>query len=131
VCVIKYIGWTFAWLAAFVCATWATGALYFDFPATGGFAAILFVLVSHKPFTKRRLSLHKCWPPHSHSDISPQHEQKHLLHNRSNCRYRNRAQIARPLLGGGPAAAIATGEKSSLLTPIATFSVSLSAPTKS
>jgi hypothetical protein len=106
--VIKYIGWTFAWLAAFVCATWATGARYFDFPATGGPAAILFVLVSHKPFTKRRLSLHKCWPPHSHSDINPQHEQKHLLHNRSNCRYRNRPQIARPFLGVGPAGAIAT-----------------------
>ena len=44
--VIKYIGWTFAWLAAFVCATWATGALYFDFPAAGGQAAILFVLAS-------------------------------------------------------------------------------------
>jgi hypothetical protein len=41
--VIKYIGWTFAWLAAFVWATWATGALYFDFPATVGLAAILFV----------------------------------------------------------------------------------------
>jgi hypothetical protein len=38
--VIKYIGWTFAWLAAFVCATWATGALYFDFPAAGLLAII-------------------------------------------------------------------------------------------
>jgi hypothetical protein len=66
------------------------------------------VLISHKPFTKRRLSLHKCWPPHSHSDINPQHEQKHLLHNRSNCRYRNRAQIARPFLGVGPGGVIAT-----------------------
>jgi hypothetical protein len=69
-CVIRYICWTFAWLAAFACATWSIGALYFDFPATVGLAAILFVLVSHKPFTKRRLSFHKCWPPHSHSDIS-------------------------------------------------------------
>jgi hypothetical protein len=43
--VIKYIGWTFAWLAAFVCATWAFGALYFDFPAAGKLAAILFVIV--------------------------------------------------------------------------------------
>jgi Domain of unknown function (DUF4105) len=42
--VIRYIGWTFAWLAAFVCATWAIGAIYFDFPAANGFAAILFVL---------------------------------------------------------------------------------------
>jgi hypothetical protein len=57
---------------------------------------------------RRTLSLHKCWPPHSHSDISPQHEQKHLLHNRSNCRHRDRAQIAWPVLGVGPAGAIAT-----------------------
>lgn len=75
---------------------------------------------------RRPLSLHKCWPPHTHSDISPQHEQKHLLHNRSNCRYRNRAQIAWPVLGVGPASAIATGEESSLLMRIATLRVSLS-----
>ena len=43
--VIKYIGWTFAWLVAFVCATWAAGALYYDFPAAGSLAAILFLLV--------------------------------------------------------------------------------------
>jgi hypothetical protein len=43
--VIKYIGWTFAWLAAFVSATWAFGALYFDFPAAGRFFAVLFVIV--------------------------------------------------------------------------------------
>jgi hypothetical protein len=43
--VIKYIGWTFAWLVAFVCATWATGALYFDFPTVGALAAILFVII--------------------------------------------------------------------------------------
>jgi Domain of unknown function (DUF4105) len=43
--VLKYIGWTFAWLAAFVCATWATGALYFDFPTAHAPAAILFVIV--------------------------------------------------------------------------------------
>jgi len=43
--VIKYIGWTFAWLVAFVCATWATGALYFDFPTAGTFAVILFVII--------------------------------------------------------------------------------------
>jgi Domain of unknown function (DUF4105) len=42
--VIKYICWAFAWLAAFVCATWATGALYFDFPIANAPAAILFVL---------------------------------------------------------------------------------------
>jgi hypothetical protein len=43
--VIKYIGWTFAWLVAFVCATWLTGALYFDFPTVGALAAILFVII--------------------------------------------------------------------------------------
>jgi hypothetical protein len=43
--VIKYIVWTFVWLAAFVCATWAFGALYFDFPTAGTLAASLFVVV--------------------------------------------------------------------------------------
>jgi len=41
---IKYIGWSFAWLAALVGAIWAFGALYFDFSKAGGFAAILFVI---------------------------------------------------------------------------------------
>jgi len=40
--VIKYILWTLAWLAAFICATWASGALYFDFPRAGPFVAIVF-----------------------------------------------------------------------------------------
>ena len=43
--VIKYVGWAFAWLAALVCTAWAFGALYFDFPTAGMFAAILFVVV--------------------------------------------------------------------------------------
>jgi len=43
--VMKYIAWVFAWLGAFACATWAFGALYFDFPTAGTFAAILFVVV--------------------------------------------------------------------------------------
>jgi hypothetical protein len=47
------------------------------------------------------LSLHKCWPSHTHTDISLQREQEYLLHNRRNCRYRNRAQIARPVLEVG------------------------------
>ena len=72
----------------------------------------------------------KCWPQHTYSDISPHHEQKHLLHNRSNRRYRNRAQIARPILEVGLAVAIATSEESSLLMRIATLSVSLSLPAK-
>jgi hypothetical protein len=44
-CFIKYIGWAFAWLGGFVCAIWAAGALYYDFPAAGSLAAILFLLV--------------------------------------------------------------------------------------
>jgi hypothetical protein len=43
--VIKYTGWSFAWLIALVCATWAIGALYFDFPTASMLAAILFVVV--------------------------------------------------------------------------------------
>jgi hypothetical protein len=43
--VIKHVGWAFAWLAALICATWATGALYFDFPTERALAAILFVIV--------------------------------------------------------------------------------------
>jgi len=42
--VIKYIAWTLAWLVAFVCTTWAFGALYFDFPQVGTVAAIVFLL---------------------------------------------------------------------------------------
>ena len=43
--VIEYIGWSFAWLVALVCAIWAFGALYFDFPWASTFAAIAFLLV--------------------------------------------------------------------------------------
>ena len=43
--VIKCIAWAFAWLAAFVCATWAAGALHFDFPTGRAPAAILLVIV--------------------------------------------------------------------------------------
>jgi len=42
--VIEYIGWSFAWLVALVCAIWAFGALYFDFPWASTFAAIAFLL---------------------------------------------------------------------------------------
>ena len=42
--VIKYAGWIVAWLAAFLCAIWTTGALYFDFPKAGPFAGILFLI---------------------------------------------------------------------------------------
>jgi hypothetical protein len=43
--VIKFIGWAFACLAALVCAAWAFGALYFDFPTQRALAAMLFVSV--------------------------------------------------------------------------------------
>src|SRR5256886_15637478 len=42
--IIKFTTWTLAWLTAFICATWAAGALYFDFPKAGAFTAILFVI---------------------------------------------------------------------------------------
>jgi hypothetical protein len=41
---IKWITLAFAWLVAFICAIWAAGALYFDFPKAGALAAILFVI---------------------------------------------------------------------------------------
>jgi hypothetical protein len=53
------------------------------------------------------------------------------LQVRSNRCYRNRAQIARPVLEVGLTVAIATSEESSLLMRIATLSVSLSLPAKS
>jgi len=55
--VIKYIGWTLAWIVALVCATWAFGALYFDFPEASTFIAILFViaLLAIVIFVRRKL----------------------------------------------------------------------------
>ena len=32
---LRFILYALAWLAAFLCAVWATGALYFDFPKAG------------------------------------------------------------------------------------------------
>jgi hypothetical protein len=72
----------------------------------------------------------KCWPQHNHSDISPNHEQEHLLHNRSNRCYRDRAQIAGPILEVNLTVAIATSEESSLPKRSATLSVSVSFLTK-
>jgi len=43
--VLRFFACVLAWLAAFLCAVWATGALYFDFPTAGTLAAILFVVV--------------------------------------------------------------------------------------
>ncbi len=42
--VLRFILCALAWIAAALCATWAFGALYFDFPKAGAFAAFLFVI---------------------------------------------------------------------------------------
>ena len=42
---LRFISYTLAWIAAALCAAWAFGALYFDFPTGGTLAAILFVVV--------------------------------------------------------------------------------------
>jgi hypothetical protein len=44
---IRFIAWILAWFGAFVCAAWATGALYFDFPILTLRApvAIMFLIV--------------------------------------------------------------------------------------
>ena len=40
----RFIVYALTWIAAGLCATWAFGALYFDFPRAGPFAAIVFVI---------------------------------------------------------------------------------------
>src|SRR4030095_11013317 len=42
-------------------------------------------------------------PAHTHSDMSRRHEQKHLLHHWSDCRYRDRPQTPRAVLRIGVA----------------------------
>lgn len=46
-----------AWIAATLCTVWAIGALYFDFPNAGAFAAILFsiALLAMLIFVRRKL----------------------------------------------------------------------------
>jgi hypothetical protein len=41
---LRFIFYALTWIAAALCAAWAIGALYFDFPKAGAFAAILFVI---------------------------------------------------------------------------------------
>ena len=41
---LRFISYTLAWITAALCAAWAFGALYFDFPKAGAFAATLFVI---------------------------------------------------------------------------------------
>jgi hypothetical protein len=43
--VFRFIYYALASITAALCVTWAFGALYFDFPTAGAFAAIVFVLV--------------------------------------------------------------------------------------
>jgi hypothetical protein len=42
---LRFVACAMAWIAAFVCVAWAFGALYFDFPEAGVFAAILFAVI--------------------------------------------------------------------------------------
>jgi len=49
------------------------------------------------------LTLDKSSPPHTQSDTNRQHEQKHLLYNRSSCRYCDRPQTPRAVLRVGVA----------------------------
>jgi Domain of unknown function (DUF4105) len=42
---LRFIVCAMVWMAAVVCVAWAFGALYFDFPAAHGLAAIPFVIV--------------------------------------------------------------------------------------
>ncbi len=41
---LRFFLYALAWIAAALCSAWAFGALYFDFPKAGAFAAILFVI---------------------------------------------------------------------------------------
>src|SRR5262249_27561022 len=41
---LRFILYVLAWFAAVLCAAWAFGALYFDFPKAGALAAIAFVI---------------------------------------------------------------------------------------
>jgi hypothetical protein len=43
--VLRFIACVLAWLTAALCAAWAFGAFYFDFPTAGALAAILFVVL--------------------------------------------------------------------------------------
>jgi hypothetical protein len=42
--VLRFFIWAVAWLGTFICVIWAFGALYFDFPKGGPFAAFVFVV---------------------------------------------------------------------------------------
>ena len=74
--------------------------------------------------------------PQTRSDMSRRHEQKHLLHNWSDCRYRDRPQTPRAVLrvsvASGSQRLISTGEQSGLqMRIVATESGSLCVRMKS
>src|SRR5436309_494893 len=54
---LRFILCALAWIAAALCAAWAFGALYFDFPKAGALAGILFViaLLAIVIFVRRKL----------------------------------------------------------------------------
>ena len=54
---LRFILFALTWLAAFLCATWAFGALYFDFPTAGALVAgvFLFALLGVVIFVRRKL----------------------------------------------------------------------------
>jgi hypothetical protein len=54
---VRFILFAVAWIAAVLCGVWAIGALYFDFPNAGAFAAILFsiALLAIIIFVRRKL----------------------------------------------------------------------------
>jgi hypothetical protein len=75
--------------------------------------------------------LHKYSPLNAQAGINRRHEHKHLLHNRSNRRYRDCPQSPRGVLGVGLAGGLA-GDRPGLLTRIRTTeSVSLRGRMKS
>ena len=55
--ILRFFAFVLALIAAVLCVAWASGALYFDFPKAGPFAAILFViaLLAIVIFVRRKL----------------------------------------------------------------------------
>jgi hypothetical protein len=44
--VLRFFAYALAWISAVLCAAWAFGALYFDFPKVGGLAALVFTVTA-------------------------------------------------------------------------------------
>ncbi|HWX17312.1 MAG TPA: DUF4105 domain-containing protein [Chthoniobacterales bacterium] len=115
---IRFIAWILAWFGAFVCAAWATGALYFDFPILTlrapvaiMFLIVLFVSVIFIPGKLRRLvaalggfalvlgwwltlkpSNNRPWPPDvAQTAWAEINGDKVTIHNVRNCDYRTEA----------------------------------------